>query len=318
MKDGAAGRTREYALSEVVGFVLLLGVLVAAMALWMMYVVPVNGREDEITQMNGVKDQFTSYKISLDSLWVNDEELVPLSTSMNLGTGGGNSQVSGLFLPMMNPIASSAVLSIEGTGSTRDTLNITTVGPSRSLTTFSYNMSSLQYQSRNNYWIQQTYTYQDGGVFLSQLDGSTCRVLPPIGFSNNTDNSMNVKITPITLIGSGSIGGTGPVRVDSWMKSNEPVVTNEKEYYVNTSVSVSNYTTARMWLDVFNSTRRDGLVYNYYTVGITPPTQSSPYVAFILIKGPNDPLNPGQEDVYLTLTPVQYVVTLNNIVSSLN
>jgi hypothetical protein len=70
-KRGIPHQNSDLALSEVVGFILLLGVLVAAIALWMTYVVPINGREEEIIQMNLVKDRFTDYKISLDSLNIN-------------------------------------------------------------------------------------------------------------------------------------------------------------------------------------------------------------------------------------------------------
>ena len=138
MRDGTAARNRECALSEVIGFILLLGIITAAFALWMVYVVPVNGREAEITQMNSVKDQFTDYKISLDSLWINspygaswNQNGVTLSTSFDLGTGGGNTQASGIFLPMMNPIASSATLSLQNTS---DTMNITFSGSSGTTT----------------------------------------------------------------------------------------------------------------------------------------------------------------------------------------
>ena len=321
MRDGTAGRGREYALSEVIGFVLLMGVIITAMTLWMMYIVPVNGREAEINQMNTVKDRFTDYKISLDSLWVNSpygaaysQEGVTLSTSMNLGTGGGDTQVSGLFLPMMNPIASSAVLSVQDTG---DTLNITTSPPSSSGdTVYSYKMSMLRYQSLNNYWIQQSYYYQDGGVFLTQENGSTCRVSPPISFVNNSDWTYSVSITPITLNGAGSMGGNGPVRVDTRLKA-RPAPIIEKKYWVNTSVTVANYTAAQMWMDVFNSTRRNGGINNtlYYQGGTSSPTVV-PGVAFINISGPDsNPLNP---DVYLALQPVEYDVTINNIVSNLN
>ncbi len=88
--SSALRHREERALSEVIGFVLLLGLIVAAFSLWMLFVVPVNGREEEITQMNNVKDRFTDYKISLDSLWTNNQSGVTLSTSFNIGTGGGS------------------------------------------------------------------------------------------------------------------------------------------------------------------------------------------------------------------------------------
>lgn len=322
MRDGNAGR--EYALSEVIGFILLLGLIVTAFALWMLYVVPVNGRVAEITQMDTVKDRFTDYKISLDSLWINapywaslNQNVVnpgtTLSTSINLGTGGSNTQAGGIFLPMMNPIASAATLSLP---STTDSMTITSNGPSGA-TSNTYSMTTIQYQSHNNYWIQQTYYYQDGGVFLTQLNGSVCRVLPPISFVNNTDQTYSVSITPITLNGVGSIGGNGPVRVDTRLKALLPAPVSGKVYWVNTSVSVANYTAAQMWLGVFNTTRMNGQILDsrYYNFSISSPA-AVPGVAFMNITGIyNDAVNP---DVNLFIQPVQYDVFLNSIVSNLN
>jgi hypothetical protein len=327
MSGGIAGQNREYALSEVVGFVLLLGVLIAAMTLWMVYVVPVNGREAEITHMNLVKDQFTDYKISLDSLWINspyganyDQSGVTLSTSMDLGTGGGDTQASGLFMPLMNPIPSSATLAVNDNG---DRMTISSLGPNDLgiVQSSTYPMSALEYQSQNNYWLQQKYYYQSGGVFLSQVNGSTCRVSPPISFKMNGDGITNsVTITPIALYGTGNMGGSGPVRVDTTIL-NVPPPTIATKYWVNTSVSVANYTTAMMWLDMFNNTRRSGQILNsnYYWFGNSSPS-AIPGVAYMNITGyagssKNDMTTP---DVYLKIQPVNYTVTINNIVSNLN
>jgi hypothetical protein len=314
MRDGAAGRDRELALSEVIGFILLLGVLTAAFALWMMYIVPANGREDEINQMNIVKDQFTEYKISLDSLWVNSQSGVLLSTSINLGTGGGNTQAAGLFLPLMHPVSSSATLSVKDNG---DILNITSYGPGDPAPQSTvYTMSALEYQSQNNYWIQQKYYYQDGGVFLSQLNGSTCRVAPPISFVMNSDKTTSVRITPITLDNTGSMGGNGPVRVDTRIKNLQAAQTTP-EYWVSTCVTVTDYTAAQTWLDVFNNTRRNGGIYDArnYTFGNSSPS-AAPGFAFMKIIGPYD--DTSHADVLLTVQPVNYSVTINSIASSLN
>jgi hypothetical protein len=322
MRDG--NTRREYALSEVIGFILLLGLIVTAFALWMLYVVPVTGRVAEITQMDTVKDRFTDYKISLDSLWINAPYWaslnqngvnpgITLSTSINLGTGGSYTQASGIFLPMMNPIGSAATLSLP---STTDSLTITSNGPSGATPPYTYSMTTLQYQSQNNYWIQQTYYYQDGGVFLTQLNGSVCRVLPPISFVNNSDLTYSVTITPITLNGVGSMGGNGPVRVDTRLKTLSPPVSG-KVYWANTSVSVANYTAAQMWLGVFNTTRENGQILDsrYYNFGISSPA-AIPGVAFMNITGPNSGLN--NPDVNLLIQPVQYDVFLNSIVSNIN
>jgi hypothetical protein len=325
IKNGSPRNDNELALSEVIGFILLLGVLVTAMAIWMMYVVPANGREDEITQMNAVRDRFTDYKISLDSLWVNSpsgakwsQSGVTLSTSFNLGTGGGNTEASGLFLPMLKPIASSATLSVKNNG---DTMNISSNGGDMDVNNA---MGILEYQSQNYYWIQQKYYYQAGGVFLAQDLGSTARVSPPISIVNSSkgatsmnDFNASVVIAPITIDGGASIGGNGPVRVDSRLKTPPLQLGPEKKYWVNISVKVQDYLTAQMWNATFIDAVSNGGITNkthWYKSG-TSSAGVTPATAYIRIIGPyDDETNP---DVWLTLHPAEYAVTFNNIASGL-
>jgi len=304
-------RDDEAGLSEVIGFILLLAVIVAAFSLWIIYVVPVNGREGEITQMNNVKDRFIDYKISLDSLWINSQSGVTLSTSFDLGTNGGSTQVSGLFLPLLNPIGSSAVLSIQNPG---DTLTVNASCPSGSFTNL-YNMSVLQYQSQNNYWIQQTYYYQLGGVFLSQQDGATYRLLPPISIVNNSGGTNSIVIVPIQLSGSSSIGGNGPVRVDSRLMTLQSVTGPQLCNSVNLSVNVSSYTAAQTWASVFNATLMNGGITNtsWYVPGIGNQSGTTRTTTFMLVLGPST----STADVYITIKPVTYSVTLNNVASGI-
>jgi len=304
----------EVGLSEVIGFILILGLVTAAMSIWLVYVVPVNGREDEIVQMTDVRDQFTNYKISLDSLWINsnDQSNVPLSyvtlsTSFNLGTGGGNAQVGGLFMPMLKPIASSASLAITDTG---ETLNVTTYS-STGISNVQYDMNSLQYQSQNYYWIQQQYEYQDGGVFLTQENVTICRISPPISIVNNSDKTLTVDLTPINLYGAGYIAGNGPVRVDTRLKSLQSIQ-NSKYYGVNLSVNVTDYSTAIMWKGIFDDARKSGGILNssWYVLGNTAPNVK-PGRAFINISGYFSGTQ--TQDVTLTVRPVDFSVFLNNM-----
>lgn len=328
-------QNHDLALSEVIGFILLLGVLVAAFALWMIYVVPINGREAEITHMNSVKDRFTDYKISLDSLWINSpyqdsydpndpfkqiysRNGVTVSTSINLGAAGGNSQASGLFLPLLNPLSSPAVLSIQSgaNSSSADNMTITSKGSNGDWSE-TYNMGVLEYQSQNYYWIQQTYYYQSGGVFLAQENGSTCRVSPPISIFNKSDNTASVIIAPINVYGVGSMGGKGPVRVDTRLRTVRPPIVNQTTS-VNISVNVADYNTAIMWLDTFNASRSTGNItfrnkdpvtskVSYWN-GNSPPGPG-PATAFINISAPV---------VHLEVYPVDYDVSLNSIASMIS
>ena len=111
MRRDAAGHKRERALSEVIGFVLILGIVVAAFSLYMVYGVPA-GPENEITHMNDIKNQFVAYKISVDSLWANQQTNVPMSTNFPLGTASQTTQGNSLFIPILQPVGSGGTLAI--------------------------------------------------------------------------------------------------------------------------------------------------------------------------------------------------------------
>jgi hypothetical protein len=99
-------------LSEVVGFVLILGVLVLVFSLYLTYGIPAQGRENEILHMNEVKDQFVSYKLSLDSLLDNNKIGSSASNSFSLGTGGGYTQGMMSIVPVLSPVSSTGVIAI--------------------------------------------------------------------------------------------------------------------------------------------------------------------------------------------------------------
>ena len=209
----------EQGLSEVIGFVLILGLIVIFITLWMTYVVPAEGRENEIQHMNDVRDWFTQYKITLDSLWINsinsnDLTFPTLSNSLTLGSQGGATQAGGFYLPLMKPIGSTGGIAVvnydERIRILIDNDEIADL-----------NIGALEFRASNNYWIPQTYYYQMGGVFLRQEGrGSVARVTPLISFQNRT-SYIDIGITTTTMSGSGliNISGQGPVRIDTWLIS---------------------------------------------------------------------------------------------------
>jgi hypothetical protein len=141
---------REHALSEVIGFVLILGIIMAAFSLYMVYGVPLQGRENEINHMTDVQDQFIAYKINVDSLWTNHQTGIAMSTSFPLGTSGQTAQGSTSIIPVLQPIGSSGTLGINqrtttpeiftvsSTSYITNTTGMTSVGPFTIPTTQTY------------------------------------------------------------------------------------------------------------------------------------------------------------------------------------
>ncbi|MDP3395128.1 MAG: hypothetical protein Q8S57_00440 [Methanoregula sp.] len=305
----------DVALSEVIGFVMLLALVVAALSLYMVYVVPINGREDEISQMNRINTQFTDYKFTLDNIrtsaQVNNLSPVMTSTSFKLGTGGGNTQAGGFFMYMLQPVSSSATLSINTTGDTFDISSSKYKNSAGDKGEFPINITSLEYRSNNHYWIQQRYSYQLGGVFLTQDDGVTNRISPLISISNSAGNSIVVNVAPVQVVGGGSLSGNGPARVDTRLRilpkyniSTDPYVSNT---WVNLSFSSSNNETAAMWLNIFKDiVIREQIDSSAYKTGSAWNTGSKRTTVFINIT---------RSTVYLYVQRAEFYVALNNIAS---
>ncbi len=110
-------RSREDALSEVIGFILILALIAALASLYLTYVVPAQGREGEIKHMATINDQFLGYKTAIDSLWINDQTNVPISRTFTLGTLTGTTQGS-FVIPIFQPYPSSGSMAVNGRGET--------------------------------------------------------------------------------------------------------------------------------------------------------------------------------------------------------
>lgn len=260
-------RPRDDGLSEVVGFVLLLGVIVVALSLYQVYGVPAAGRENEIAHMNQVKDRFVDYKIALDSLWINaihtnrSTEGVTLSTSFDLGTGGGYTQGGGVLFPVLAPIPSGGTVSVN---KSPDTLTILRNGEEKFVLA---PMGEVSYQSNNNYWIQQRYFYQMGGLFLEQDSGTIARLSPPISvYVVNTSSAgspeyrLKVEIAAIQILGGQETGGRGAARVDTRLREGVTRYTFAAGGNITVTVDAHDEPTAKAWQQVFiDAAKRDGV-----------------------------------------------------------
>lgn len=256
-------------LSEVIGFILLIGLLVVFLVMYQTYTVPVQGRDNEISHMNDIKDTFAAYKISLDSLWVNEREGTTLSTTLDLGTGGGYSQGGTGDIVLLTPLSSGGSV---GINQRNETITVTAGSNAGGVVTLAdHEMGSLEFQSDNNYWIDQNYYYQLGGVFLEQDTGSTARVMPPLTiarYGTGAGYTAKVDFTIIRLNGEQLISGTGPVRIDTNLNSNG---ISEVSYDAITNVTIvvasDDENTRQMWEELLRDVMaRYGIPASWYTL----------------------------------------------------
>jgi len=106
------GQASDDGLSEVIGFVIIFGIIVILFSNYMLYGIPAQGRDSEIAHMNDVKDQFVDYKVGLDSIFNNNKIGTTISNSFTLGTGGSYSMGANSIIPIISPIKSSGTIAI--------------------------------------------------------------------------------------------------------------------------------------------------------------------------------------------------------------
>ncbi|MDD1724253.1 MAG: hypothetical protein LUQ07_03895, partial [Methanospirillum sp.] len=107
-----SGRERDDGLSEVIGFILIIGLLVIIASLYMTYMVPAQGREAEIQHMDYIKQQFLDYKINTDALWINNAVGTAITQSIKLGTEQQETSGSFAGFGIMKPVGSTGTLRI--------------------------------------------------------------------------------------------------------------------------------------------------------------------------------------------------------------
>lgn len=107
-----SGRVSDDALSEVIGFILIIAIIVILGSLYMTYVVPSQGRDAEIQHMQEIEKFFTDFKLNIDALWYNNQEGVSFNQQLFLGTGGQTSAGAFSIFPIMQPVSSSGKVMI--------------------------------------------------------------------------------------------------------------------------------------------------------------------------------------------------------------
>jgi hypothetical protein len=97
-------------LSEAIGFILIIAVIVATISLYLVYLMPAMGRENEIAQMRSVKERFTEYKLNIDALWTSRKCTSEYGPALSLGSGTETGILS--FFPFFSPQKAGAVLAL--------------------------------------------------------------------------------------------------------------------------------------------------------------------------------------------------------------
>jgi hypothetical protein len=327
-------------ISEVMGFVIILAVVMAGLSLYLTYAVPIQGREEEIKEMDSVRSWFVDYKTGTDQLWLNSPLAPEHSTVSEPGQALFNATVGQVtlrkvisagtarekgfvrqYFPVLAPIPASAEVSVNN----GERLTITGRRGEAWIPIWSSNISALGYTSHNNYWLQQEYYFQLGGVFLRQSEGGdpdtenvTGIAAPPLSIYDPSEvdpsvaglrNQTKVEIVIVNVIApTGGFGATSPIRIEARLNQDpfQPSVGSGGNGYDEVSLrfDASGAKTALAWKTAFTgAAARNGLSYQ---------GQVSGKAAYINITEPAN-AEPGKYNVLLEALVAEYTMSLENV-----
>jgi len=102
----------EQALSEVIGFLMIVSLLGILFSMYLLYVVPIQGRDAEIAHMKYITQEFIGLKADIDGLIINDKINLPIARSFELGTLSSVGSGALSIMPMSSYIEASGTLMV--------------------------------------------------------------------------------------------------------------------------------------------------------------------------------------------------------------
>ncbi|ABD42393.1 hypothetical protein Mhun_2698 [Methanospirillum hungatei JF-1] len=103
---------QEQALSEVIGFLMIVSLLGILFSMYLLYVVPIQGRDAEISHMKYITQEFIGLKADIDGLIINDKINLPIARSFELGTLSSVGSGALSIMPMSSYIEASGTLMV--------------------------------------------------------------------------------------------------------------------------------------------------------------------------------------------------------------
>ena len=225
--------------NAVVGIVaafLIVGLIVAVISVIQTQYVPKWMREKEADHMNELGDQFAQLNYAITTHVYNQRENIPISTTITLGSKE---------MPYLSSMKAYGKIDIlEGD------FNVTING---NTSNYSALIGSIKYSSSNNYFINQEYTYECGGVILSQKSGNAMNIKPMFNATWKDFNNITIKFKVINITAMGnkiqSVQGYGPAPIQTEFQMKNKTDTTKNVSFLNITTNYNN-----SWRNFINST----------------------------------------------------------------
>jgi len=185
-----------YGVTNVVSLVLITGIVISLIGLVFTSYLPAWGKDVEAQTLNSVMDSFMDLKGSMDTLSVNGDEGVSLTTSIKLGSTGGPVFGFGRMTGSLEVNADWGRMVISDTG----------VPPKN----YGISRGSIEYKSSNNYVDEQNIHLEGGAIVREQLGSSVIKGPPNIIISEDAGGELILYVLSTSIEGEmNSYSGTG-------------------------------------------------------------------------------------------------------------
>ena len=223
---------KDYGVVGIVAAFLIVGLIVTVISVIQTQYVPKWMSEKEADHMNELADQFAQLNYAISTHVINEKKDIPISTTITLGSEEMPYLMSMRAFGSLNILNDNTKIQINGTPNT----NIT--------------IGSIKYTSYNNYYIDQDYIYECGGVILSQNLGNTMFIKPFFTVDYLDDAILNFTLVNISTIGEkdNSVHGSGQIPIQTEFKSSSNNTIRDINY-INISTDHVN-----AWVKFLNTT----------------------------------------------------------------
>jgi len=164
-------------------------------------------KEKESEHMNVLGDQFAQLNYAISTHVLNGKENIPMTTTISLGSKEMPYLMSVRAYGKLSILQDDLIISINGT-------------PNKNIT-----VGTIEYSSYNNYFIDQNFIFESGGMILSQQSGNVMKIKPGFSALFLDDFLIDFTIVNISTIGNKdrSYVGFGPTSIQTeYIKSPDP------------------------------------------------------------------------------------------------
>jgi hypothetical protein len=203
-------RDRE-GVASTVGTIMALLVFLAFLGLFTNTYIPIWMLDNERGHMNEVMNEFGEFKSRIDALVVNHQTTGSSSITMYTPFTMGAEGVPVFASPTIGQ------MSYEPSGTSNETGIEVDFSYDSGTGTVEVNNSGggkMELYAPNRYYVQQWVAYENGAIFIKQVDGQSIRAYPSINVQKMSEGQVNLSLTQIDLIGLNStVSGTGSVGI---------------------------------------------------------------------------------------------------------